>query len=150
MKKGNIILICLGILIAAFGIYLMPLTLEFQKNAVRVEALIVRVGMNADEFMGDNGVDVSYNNFKGLVYGSDALIVRYVYDGIEYESELNEYDSSVMRVGETIELLINPARPEIVKYENMMMSTNIGIILVGIFIVCLEIFMYKFKTYDFY
>lgn len=99
----------IGLLFFIIGINLIIDAIEFKEIAVSVPAVITDIN------------EIVTRDSDGDRHISHDVYVRYTYEGVIYNDELNEYSSS-MKVGKEIPVLIDPNYPSEAQYEKMVIT----------------------------
>lgn len=96
-----------GIIFAAVGIGVLCSNINFKKNAELITAVITDIDTYTERKA--DGERVTRHD----------VYISYTVDGVEYETELNEYNSG-MRVGKEIEVYYAPDNPNKVKTDSVL------------------------------
>lgn len=116
-KTGYILICLLSLSIIAVSIFFLYKTVEFDKNCVQVNGIVVDVH------------DVVYRSGNVTRTHKD-VIVDYMYDGEWYTGIYNKYDHTTYE-GATVPVLVNPDNPLSFRYPEetyLQMLTLFGIV----------------------
>lgn len=133
-KVSSIIFLMIGILTLCIGCYVFISNKYFMENAEKTNAVIINIETK--------------KHARGIRSGggiTHIVTVEYTVDGVEYESEINDYNSR-MYEGKTIEVYYDPDNPSNVKTDSMLIPAWLmGIGILFTIIGCLFIATEKYR-----
>lgn len=117
-KTGYILICLLSLSIIAISIVFLYMTVEFDKNCVQVNGIVVDIH------------DVVYRS-SNVTHTRKDVVVDYMYDGEWYTGLYNKYDHTIYERA-TVPVLVNPENPLSFRYpgETSLQKTFLCVFLI--------------------